>query len=215
MGEGAVPPVKNQGMCGSCWAFSAIGAIEGARYVETGFLTPLSEQQLVDCDRLDLGCGGGLMDNAFLFDENSTGICSEEDYPYAGRKHWLKGCAVKKGLCTPVSHTRVDTFIDVENTVDDLVAAITRQPVSVAIEADKSSFRFYKSGVYSDEKCGNQLDHGVIAVGYGTENGTDYFLVRNSWGPTWGDEGYIKIGIEAGAGVCGIQSGPPSYPETN
>lgn len=206
--EGAVPPVKNQGMCGSCWAFSAIGAIEGAHYLDTGVLTELSEQELVDCDPLDMGCSGGLMDNAFLFDENSTGICSEEDYPYKGHKSWINGCASKKGLCTPVNHTRVETFIDVENTVEGLVEAIANQPVSVAIEADKRSFQFYKSGVYSDEECGNKLDHGVLAVGYGRENGTDYFLVRNSWGAKWGDEGYIKLAqvSETVNGTCGILS---------
>lgn len=206
--EGAVPPVKNQGMCGSCWAFSAIGAIEGAHFLDTGNLTALSEQELVDCDPLDLGCGGGLMDNAFLFDENSTGICSEEDYPYAGHKHWFRGCASKKGLCTPVNHTRVKTFIDIENTVEGLVAALAKQTVSVAIEADKRSFQFYKSGVYGDEECGNKLDHGVLAVGYGTEDGEDFFLVRNSWGESWGDAGYIKLAQQSVTvnGTCGILS---------
>mmetsp|Transcript_22243 Transcript_22243/g.33626 ORF Transcript_22243/g.33626 Transcript_22243/m.33626 type:complete len:352 (-) Transcript_22243:68-1123(-) len=206
--EGAVPPVKNQGMCGSCWAFSAIGAIEGAHFLDTGNLTALSEQELVDCDPLDMGCGGGLMDNAFLFDENSTGICSEEDYPYAGRKHWFKGCASKKGLCTPVNHTRVKTFVDVENTVESLVAAIAKQTVSIAIEADKRSFQFYQSGVYDDEDCGNHLDHGVLAVGYGTEDDAAYFLVRNSWGDNWGDGGYIKLSQQSETinGTCGILS---------
>lgn len=143
--KGAVPPVKNQGMCGSCWAFSAIGAIEGKHFLDTGDLVALSEQQLVDCDKLDLGCSGGLMDNAFLFDENSTGICSEEDYPYVMHKRWFRGCASEKGYCTGVDHTRVKTFFDVKNTKEDLVAALADQPVSVAIEADQQSFQFYKS----------------------------------------------------------------------
>jgi Papain family cysteine protease len=147
--RGAVPPIKNQGMCGSCWAFSAIGAIEGAHFVDTGLLVALSEQQLVDCDPLDLGCSGGLMDNAFLFDENSTGICSEEDYPYVQHKRYFRGCAAAKGLCTPQNHTRVDTFIDVPNTVQDLVAALAEQPVSIAIEADTQSFQFYRKVRYS------------------------------------------------------------------
>ena len=104
----------------------------------------LSEQQLVDCDPLDLGCSGGLMDNAFLFDENSTGICSEADYPYVQHKRWFRGCASAKGLCQPQNHTRVDTFVDVKNTVDALVQAIADQPVSIAIEADQQSFQFYR-----------------------------------------------------------------------
>lgn len=209
--KGAIVPVKNQGMCGSCWAFSAIVAIEGAHYLDTGNLTSLSEQELVDCDKLDMGCGGGLMDNAFLFDENSTGICSEEDYPYAMHKRWLRGCASEKGECTPVEHTRVQTFIDVENTVDALVEAIYKQPVSVAIEADTQTFQFYSSGVFDDPGCGEALDHGVAAVGYGTLDGKDYFKVRNSWGPSWGDEGYILMSRSTEYhvnGTCGILSFP-------
>lgn len=215
--KGAIVPVKNQGMCGSCWAFSAIVAIEGAHYLDTGNLTSLSEQELVDCDKTDLGCGGGLMDNAFLFDENSTGLCSEQEYPYVMHRHWLQGCLADKdkdGHCTPVNHTRVETFYDVDNTVDALVAAIAQQPVSVAIEADQQSFQFYKSGVYDDPECGEMLDHGVAAVGYGTleddGNGNgpqEYFKVRNSWGPSWGDEGYILMSrsIQQNVnGTCGI-----------
>lgn len=208
--KGAIVPVKNQGMCGSCWAFSAIVAIEGAHFLDTGNLTSLSEQELVDCDKLDMGCGGGLMDNAFLFDENSTGICSEEDYPYKMHRRWLKGCGSENGECTPVEHTRVKSFIDVENSVDALVQAISQQPVSVAIEADQQSFQFYKSGVFDDPSCGEALDHGVAAVGYGTsEDGKDYFKVRNSWGSSWGDEGYILMSRSTEYqvnGTCGILS---------
>lgn len=208
-----LPPVKNQGMCGSCWAFSAIGAIEGAHYLDTGKLVSLSEQQFVDCDKTDMGCGGGLMDNAFAFDEyNMTGICSEDDYPYAGHRHWFTGCHITRGLCEPVEHTRVKNFTDVNNTETALVEALTIQPVSIGIQADLQSFRFYKSGIYEDPQCGNKLDHGVLAVGYGVhdETGKPYFKVRNSWGATWGDDGYILMlrGDEAIAqnvnGTCGL-----------
>jgi len=213
--DGAVVPVKNQGICGSCWAFSAIVAIEGAHFLDTGNLTSLSEQELIDCDKLDMGCGGGLMDNAFLFDENSTGICSEKDYPYVMHRHWLTGCGSEKGECTPVNHTRVKTFYDVQVSVDALVAAIAKQPVSVAIEADQQSFMLYKSGVFDDPTCGDDLDHGVAAVGYGTtDDGKDYFKVRNSWGTMWGDEGYIlmsrstKHNVNGTCGILGFASVP-------
>lgn len=155
------------------------------------------------------------MDNAFLFDENSTGICSEEEYPYVGHKRWLKGCASAKGLCTTVEHTRVKGFIDIDNTVEALMEALVYQPVSVAIEADQRSFQLYKSGVYDDPECGNNLDHGVAAVGYGTsEDGVDYFVVRNSWGETWGDAGYVKLARQSPTvnGTCGILTWP-SRPE--
>jgi C1A family cysteine protease len=148
------------------------------------------------------------MDNAFLFDKKSTGICSEEDYPYAGHKRWFKGCSILKGDCEGVKHTRVKTFYDVENSVDGLLQAIADQPVSVAIEADTRSFQLYKAGVFDDPTCGENLDHGVAAIGYGTtEEGEDYFLVCNSWGATWGNQGYIQMS-RAGSpnvnGTCGI-----------
>lgn len=203
----AVTPVKNQQQCGSCWAFSTTGSIEGAFQIKTGKLISLSEQQLVDCSGYygDNGCSGGLMDNAFDYIIDH-GICSENEYNYTARDDpQCNKCKVVVNIsgCNDVR----------EDDEDALKVAVAMQPVSVAIEADQSSFQFYKSGVYNDTNCGTNLDHGVLVVGYGTENGMDYWLVKNSWGTTWGDNGYIKIqrNTESSSGLCGIAS-QPSYP---
>lgn len=203
---GGVTPVKNQGACGSCWAFSTTGALEGARFVKTGELVALSEQNLLDCDHVDLACNGGLMDNAFKFDEKSGGLCSEADYPYVARKN--PTCNTN---CTDVPGSIVSTFIDVPpGDVNSLISAIAMQPISIAIEASQFAFQFYKTGVINDNSCGNRgtIDHGVLAVGYGTdlETQSPYFLVKNSWGPTWGSEGYVKIGRKSTNefGICSI-----------
>lgn len=193
--EGAVSPVKNQWFCGACWAFSAVGAIEGARAIATGNLTALSVQQLVDCDKTDLGCGGGLMNNAFQYDEDSNGLCSYEDYPYVMHRHWFSGCSNE---CAPVSNSKVSKFVNVTETEEDLKAAIATQPVSVAVSAGTTDWQFYKSGVFSGG-CNDDIDHGVLAVGYGhydpeddpnawtNATAMDYFLVKNSWGTYWGE----------------------------
>lgn len=211
---GGVTPVKNQGACGSCWAFSTTGALEGAKFIKTGELVALSEQNLLDCDHKDLGCNGGLMDNAFKFDEKSGGLCSEKDYPYKAKQG--KKCMTN---CTDVPGSIVSTFYDVpKGDSKALMAAVAMQPISVAIQADQFVFQFYKTGVLTDDKCGKQgmIDHGVLAVGYGIDEKTEepYWLVKNSWGGSWGEEGYIRMSRNSknDYGMCAILKAA-SFPE--
>ena len=200
----AVSPVKNQGQCGSCWTFSSVEAIESAYAIAMNVSAPsLSEQEILDCASKD-GCGGGFMDNAFHWVEYHNGVCSEEEYPYQAKDGLCK-------KCTPV--VKVKDYVDVTpNNTRELMKAVLKQPVAIAIEADNIWFQLYKKGVMKGH-CGTNLDHGVLLVGYGTENGDDYWLIKNSWGADWGDKGYIKIlrKNKDGPGNCGILM-QPSYP---
>jgi len=202
--KGAVTPVKNQQQCGSCWAFSSTGAIEGAWFVKSGKLVSVSEQQLVDCSRSfgNMGCGGGWMDNAFKYVISNKGLCTEEDYPYTAKDTTCHTCT---------SAVTVSSYVDVPaNNLDALAAAVSAQPVAVAISVN-AAFQSYKSGVF-DATCGTVLNHGVLAVGYGTE-GKDFWIVKNSWGQSWGENGYIRMVKSAGtgSGQCGIAM-VASYP---
>ena len=216
--KGGVTPVKDQGQCGSCWSFSTTGALEGAYYIAHGELKSFSEQQLVSCDNRknggkDMGCNGGLMDNAFTWIEKNDGLCLEDDYSYTSGT--TKQAGTCETTCSVVSDSDIQSYVDViANSDDDMMAALTQQPVSIAIQADQKDFQLYKSGVFTGS-CGTSLDHGVLAVGYGSEDGNDYYLVKNSWGTTWGDQGYIKLGrgseYNKGAGQCGMLM-QASYP---
>ena len=208
--KGAVTPVKNQEQCGSCWAFSTTGSVEGAWFLSKGNLVSLSEQQLVDCSTAEgnQGCNGGLMDDAFQYIIDNKGITTEAAYPYTAT-----GPNTCEAKGKPVAAT-LSGFKDVAaNSETALETAIVQQPVSVAVEADQSVFQFYSGGVM-DSTCGTQLDHGVLAVGYGTDTGKEYYKVKNSWGADWGEKGYIRLGRGAKfnpSGQCGIQM-MASYP---
>jgi len=206
--KGAVTPVKNQQRCGSCWAFSTTGSMEGAYQIATGKLLSFSEEDLVQCDHNgDQGCQGGLMDNAFDWIK-SNGICTESSYPYTSGSGITGQC---KKTCTPVA-TNTGHKDVAKGDEDALKSAVSQQPVSVAIEADKSAFQLYKSGVLDSSQCGQKLDHGVLVVGYGTDSGVgkDYWKVKNSWGATWGEKGYIRM--VRGKNMCGLAN-QPSYPK--
>jgi C1A family cysteine protease len=176
---GAVTPVKNQGQCGSCWAFSATGALEGAFEIAGHALAEFSEQELVDCSTSsgNQGCNGGLMDNGFKWIEQNGGLCSEADYKYSSGTGHTGSC--RKSTCTNVPGSAVTKITDLGATDSAMVSALAKQPVAIAIEADQSAFQLYKSGVLTGS-CGTSLDHGVLAVGYGTQAGTEYYKVKNS-----------------------------------
>jgi len=206
--KGAVTGIKNQGQCGSCWSFSTTGSVEGVHFLSTGKLVSLSEQNLVDCSTSEGndGCNGGLMDYAFQYIIKNHGIDTEASYTYSATGP--NACRFK---AADVGAT-ISSYRDVASGNEaDLATAVDKQPVSVAIDASHTSFQLYSSGVYYEPACSSsQLDHGVLAVGYGTDGSSDFWYVKNSWGTSWGQSGYIWMSRNRNNN-CGIATAA-SYP---
>jgi len=202
--KGVVNAVKNQGSCGSCWAFSAASVLESAHAIATGELLSFAEQEIVDCVPNCYGCNGGMSKYAFDYFKDHT-VVTEDKYPYTAKTGTCQTSALNGGSVHVTSDEWTTPY-----SASALKASIEKQPTSVSVQADKSPFRYYTTGVVSGTDCGTATNHAIVAVGYGTENGVEYYIVRNSWGASWGDQGYIKIGVEDGIGVCGIQKHPSS-----
>eukprot|EP00121_Abeoforma_whisleri_P001211 Awhi_evm1s1078 len=202
-----VSPVKNQGSCGSCYSFSATGSLEACYKKKYGKQALLSEQQVLDCSKKNFGCGGGLMDLVFKYVEKAGGLDTEKEYPYRARQQ--RSCkAIKEDEIAPV-HSFVDVAQGDEEALKEALATVA--PVSVAIDASHWSFQFYHKGVYNEVQCSStQLDHGVLAVGYGSMHGKDYWIVKNSWGASWGQKGYLLMSRNKD-NQCGIAT-TASYP---
>ena len=216
--KGVVSSIRDQGQCGSCWAFSGTSTLESATAIKTGVLNDLSEQQGVDCSTVkegwkNMGCNGGWYYDLWDYVKANGGLTSESCYPYTSGTTTSTGSCKK--TCSSVANTKIAGQVVVTPYSDSaMMNALYVNPVSVAIEADTRAFQTYSSGVFANTGCGTTLDHAVVLVGWGTETAGDYYILRNSWGKTWGDSGYMKLarGSAYGkAGECGVLS-KPYYP---
>jgi len=201
--QGAVTAIKNQGQCGSCWSFSTTGSVEGCHFLTTKKLVSLSEQNLMDCSysQGNQGCDGGLMTQAMDYIISNKGIDTEKSYPYTAEDGTCHYTPANSGA-TMKSYTNVQTGSE-----QDLQTKVAMGPTSVAIDASHSSFQFYSSGVYNEPDCStSQLDHGVLAIGWGIDSGSTFWLVKNSWGTSWGMNGYIEMTRDTTGNTnqCGI-----------
>ncbi|XP_063296536.1 cathepsin K-like isoform X2 [Pelobates fuscus] len=204
--KGYVTPIRNQGSCGSCWAFSSVGSLEGQLMKKTGKLVELSPQNLVDCVKKNDGCGGGYMTNAFEYVKDNNGIDSEEAYPYIGEDEECQYTpSGRAATCTGYKEVK-------KGSEQALMKAVVKVgPISVGIDAGLSSFQFYTKGIYYDAQCNaEEINHAVLVVGYGVQKSAKYWIVKNSWGEEWGNKGYILMAKDKG-NACGIAN-LASYP---
>ncbi|TMW59975.1 hypothetical protein Poli38472_000017 [Pythium oligandrum] len=208
--SGCVAEIKNQGQCGSCWAFAAISALESAYCISGKPLTTFSEQQLTSCDSGSGGCQGGFPGDGLRFIQQAGSVCREADYPYTSGDSGDSGqCQAES--CSPVN-VAISQVASVPETEAGLLSAVDGRPVAVGVAAGNRTWKQYKSGVVST-CASSQLDHAVLVVGYGGADATPFFKIRNSWGSAWGESGYIRLkrGV-AGAGTCGIIGPKSVYP---
>lgn len=209
--KGVVNPVRDQGQCGSCWAFATTANAESVWAISTGKLLDLSEEFLVDCASgpgyYNMGCNGGQPDSAFKYMINN-GQCTEASYPYKA------GVTKTAGTCQKCTSAGVSFSSCYDVTPKDqvaLAAAVSKHPVAIAIEADTRYFQSYSGGILDSTSCGTSLDHAVEIIGYGSQNGVDYWNVRNSWGSSWGEAGYVRIKKTSSTndiGICGVAAEP-------
>jgi C1A family cysteine protease len=216
--KGAVTPTKNQQSCGSCFSFSTTGALEGAYQIKYGNLVSFSEQQIVDCSQIkyggpNMGCNGGQIEKSESWVGKNGGLCSEDSYPYVSGTTQTAGTCQK--TCSLVSGSKIVSSTEVAANSDNaMMTALTLQPVSVGIQADQRDFQLYSGNVFTGT-CGSSLDHAVLLVGYGVSNGIEYYILKNSWGTSWGTQGgYMLLGkgndpatgkpYNGGKGQCGV-----------
>ncbi|GMF23398.1 unnamed protein product [Phytophthora lilii] len=213
--SGCVVGVKNQGQCGSCWAFAAVAALESAMCLTGQPLTPLSEQQLLDCDESSYACQGGFPGDALSFVQRAGGVCTEEGYPYVSGDTGDRDTC-RSSSCTPKAVT-IRKVVSISESESGLLQAISGRPVAVGVAAGNPTWKQYKGGVVSS--CtSTELDHAVLAVGYGggSDGSSPFFKIKNSWGTQWGEAGYIRLKRGAGtgsAGTCGIIGPKSVYPQ--
>ncbi|RNA25138.1 cathepsin L [Brachionus plicatilis] len=209
--RGLTTPIKDQGKCGSCWAFATTGVIEALNARKTGLIVPLSEQQLIDCSIPfgNNGCNGGYMNNAFRYIVQNNGLNSEKVYSYSANTGRCRYRSNDKSKIQISSFARIPQGD--EQALEQAVAIVG--PISIAIDASLPTFQFYSSGIYSDTECKNKfksLNHAVVLVGYGLEGNNSYWLIRNSWGSNWGTQGYMRI-AKGNDNLCGVAT-ESSYP---
>ena len=215
--KGVVSPIQNQANAGTCYSFGTSCAVESAMAIKTGVLTKLSEQQIVDCSTIknggpNMGVNGGQIAPTLEWIGKTGGLCTEQAYPYVSGTTTVTGTCQK--TCSKVSGSAVQSVVNVKPKSDaDMMTALSKTVVSIGIQANEPTFQLYKSGVFTGA-CGSSLDHAVALTGYGTVNGLDYYILRNSWGQSWGQSGYMLIGkgndpatgkpYNNGAGECGL-----------